>query len=222
MLDRIKNQLIKSGWIRFNSKHYWDQRYARGGDSGEGSKGQLAQYKAEFINRFVVINQLKNIVELGCGDGLQLQNANYPQYTGFDISSVAIQSCIKIFEGDQTKRFVLLTKEIELGERKGHWDLALSLDVLYHLIDQGEFEHYLSTLFSLSKRYVIIYAPDQEPPYPTAPHIRYRRFSDFIKQHFQEWQLIERVPNKYSNQPTGASSRSEFFIYRKSDALNSL
>ena len=216
MLNSIKNKLIKSGWIRFNSKHYWDRRYAQGGDSGEGSKGLLAQYKAEFINRFVEINQIKNIVELGCGDGLQLQLANYPHYTGFDISSVAIQSCIKRFEGDETKRFELLTSKVELSGRRYQWDLALSLDVLYHLIDQGEFEHYLKTLFSLSEKYIIIYAPDQESSFPTALHVRYRKFSDVITLHFPEWKLIQRIPNKYASQPTGTISHSEFFIYYKS------
>lgn len=216
MLDRIKNKLIKSGWIRFNSKKYWDRRYARGGDSGEGSKGQLALFKAEFLNRFVEENQLKNIVELGCGDGKQLLLANYPNYDGFDISFEAIQACLKMFGGDKTKRFELLAKKNELEGKRGQWDLALSLDVLYHLIDQIEFEQYLRTLFSLSEKYVIIYAPDQEPSFPTALHVRYRKFSEVITQRFPEWKLIHRIPNKYSSQTTGAVSNSEFFIYRKS------
>lgn len=215
MLDRIKNKLIKSGWIRFDTKKYWDRRYARGGDSGEGSKGQLALYKAEFLNRFVEENQLKNIIELGCGDGKQLLLSRYPDYDGFDISLPAIQACRKMFNGDKTKRFKLLTKKNELKEIHGHWDLALSLDVLYHLIDQIEFEDYLSTLFSVSEKYVIIYAPDQEPLYPTALHVRYRKFSALITQQFPQWKLIQRIPNKYSNQTIGAVSNSEFFIYRK-------
>ncbi len=216
MLDRIKNKLIKIGWIPFNSKKYWDRRYARGGDSGEGSKGQLALFKAEFLNRFVDDHQLINIVELGCGDGKQLLLANYPNYDGFDISFEAIQACLKMFKGDKTKRFELLSNKNELSEKHGHWDLALSLDVIYHLIEQTDFEHYLRTLFSLSNKYVIIYAPDQEPSFPTALHVRYRKFSEVIAKQYPEWKLIQRIPNKYSNQTTGAVSHSEFFIYRRS------
>ena len=32
---------------------YWERRYAKGGNSGTGSSGVLATYKAEIVNRFV-------------------------------------------------------------------------------------------------------------------------------------------------------------------------
>jgi hypothetical protein len=216
MLDRIKIKLIKSGWIRFDTKKYWDRRYGRGGDSGEGSKGHLALFKAEFLNRFVADHQIKNVVELGCGDGSQLLLANYPEYDGFDISIQAIQSCLKKFKGDKTKRFELLTRKNLPEGKRGQWDLALSLDVIYHLIGQKEFEQYLRTLFSLSKKYVIIYAPDRDSLASTALHVKYRKFSEFITMLFPEWKLILRVPNKMADQTEGAVSQSEFFIYHKS------
>src|SRR5262249_52775171 len=61
---------------------YWDSRYRRGGNSGAGSYGRLAEFKAEAVNRFVRENHILSVVEFGCGDGAQLELAQYPRYTG--------------------------------------------------------------------------------------------------------------------------------------------
>jgi len=216
MMDKLKSRLIKSGWIKFDAVEYWDHRYAHGGDSGEGSKGERAKFKAEFLNRFVEEHELVEIVELGCGDGMQLQLARYPRYTGYDISKVAIQACIKKFEGDTSKKFEILTAVLRMEHQFARWDLALSLDVLYHIIEEPEFEIYLKTLFHLSGKYVIIYAPDQVPLKKNSVHIKYRKFSEYIKKQFLEWELIGHIPNKFSSTPphSGKLSYSDFFIYR--------
>ena len=39
---------------QFDSKKYWEKRYLKGGDSGDGSYGKLAEFKAK-----VIINQEK-------------------------------------------------------------------------------------------------------------------------------------------------------------------
>jgi hypothetical protein len=33
------------------TQSYWEERYANGGNSGQGSAGQLADFKAEILNR---------------------------------------------------------------------------------------------------------------------------------------------------------------------------
>jgi hypothetical protein len=55
-----------------SSETYWIARYKRGGDSGRGSYGKLAQFKAGVINKFVEANKINTIIEFGCGDGNQL------------------------------------------------------------------------------------------------------------------------------------------------------
>ena len=43
--------------LKFNtSGQYWEDRYAAGGNSGDGSYGDLAEYKASRINKFHTIN----------------------------------------------------------------------------------------------------------------------------------------------------------------------
>lgn len=51
------------------SAAYWEKRYERGGTSGPGSCGRLAQFKAEVVNRFVAEHDVQSVVEFGCGDG---------------------------------------------------------------------------------------------------------------------------------------------------------
>ena len=43
-------------------------------------------------------------------------------------------------------------------------DLALSLDVIYHLTEDTVFEAYMRHLFAAGSRFVIIYATDREIP----------------------------------------------------------
>ena len=57
----------------FKSSKYWNERYKHGGNSGDGSYGHLAEYKAEIINDFIEENQIHNIIEFGSGDGNQLK-----------------------------------------------------------------------------------------------------------------------------------------------------
>ena len=60
-----------------NSTEYWKNRYNLGGNSGDGSYGELAQFKAEFLNKFVTDKNIKTIIEFGSGDGNQLTMAQY-------------------------------------------------------------------------------------------------------------------------------------------------
>jgi hypothetical protein len=74
-------------------KSYWESRYASGGTSGAGSYGNLATYKANYLNDFVKKNNISKVIEFGCGDGNQLSLSNYSLYIGLDISENAINMC---------------------------------------------------------------------------------------------------------------------------------
>lgn len=89
--------LLNRIWRRLkftNSKSYWESRYQKGGNSGFGSYGRLAKFKAEVLNDFVAKNSIQSVMEFGCGDGNQLKLAVYPKYIGLDVSPKAIKRCI--------------------------------------------------------------------------------------------------------------------------------
>lgn len=193
-----------------NSKDYWNERYSSGGNSGNGSYGELALYKAEFINRFIEANQILSVVEFGCGDGNQLNLINCHKYRGYDISKTIIQNCKKQFEKDVTKEFFILSDFEPMT-----FDLAISLDVIFHLIEDENFENHMKLLFDSSKRFVLIYSSNVEKMNLfLKPHIRHRRFTDWIYKNAPDWKLILYTPNKFKKS-TRHHSFSDFYVFEK-------
>ena len=191
---------------------YWEGRYAQGGHSGVGSSGRFAAFKAEIINRIVAERQVRSVLEFGCGDGSQLAHATYPRYLGFDVSETAVARCRDRFAADPTKQFGLVSQY--RGETA---DLVLSLDVIYHLIEDQVFREYMARLFRASERLVIIYSSNSEDNRDNvATHVRHRRFTDWIDEHVSEWVLLEHVPNRF---PYRGDYRegcfADFFVYEK-------
>lgn len=140
----------------FNSKKYWNDRYLNGGNSGLGSCGELAKFKAEIINNFIKQNKINSIIDYGVGDGNQLKliNTNNKLYKGIDVSSFIILKCKEIFKNDNTKSFI----HIDNVDDNLRSELVLSCDVIYHLIEDNIYKKYMKKLFSMSKKYVIIYS----------------------------------------------------------------
>lgn len=202
------------------SQRYWEDTYRRGGTSGPGSYGRLASYKAEVLNDFVTRNGVATVVELGCGDGEQLALAAYPRYIGLDVSPTALGWCIDRFIDDLSKSFLLYDSTCfrdPLGVIRG--DLALSIDVLYHLVEEHVFVEYLNHLFDIADRFVIIYAVDEDIDFFEA-YSQPRRFIPWVEANRPEWALIERISNPYGHGEAGPDSAepttwSEFFIFER-------
>ena len=199
-----------------NSQDYWQLRYERGDNSGAGSYGRLAGFKAAVINGVVSANDLTSVIEYGCGDGNQLTLARYPSYVGFDVSTKAVELCRSKFAGDDSKRFALI--EDYSGETA---DLTLTLDVIYHLVEDDVYDTYMKRLFDTAKRCVIVYSSNHdESALPTFPHVRHRRFADWVASHRGDWALAAHVPNRFPQVTNNTKDESfaDFFIYAKRDA----
>ncbi len=133
-----------------DSANYWDRRYKTGGNSGAGSYNRLAEFKASVLNEFVRKHEISSVIEYGSGDGAQLKLAQYPTYTGVDISEKALEICRTMFRDDTSKRF-LHSKAVTENTTA---DLALSLDVVYHLVEDSTFDAYMRQLFESAERFV--------------------------------------------------------------------
>ncbi len=193
-----------------SSGEYWERRYRAGLTSGPGSYGELAAFKAEILNSFVQTHSVASVVEFGCGDGRQLALARYPAYLGLDVSRAAIEACIARFRDDATKSFLwydpLRTANLASfvsGE------LTLSLDVVYHLLEDEIYARYLRDLFSTSRRYVIVYSSDREGSNPAA-HVRHREFTRDVRRDMPEFRLVRRLENRYPDR-----SFSDFFVFER-------
>ncbi|MDR0305265.1 MAG: class I SAM-dependent methyltransferase [Chitinispirillales bacterium] len=197
----------------FDSVQYWEHRYAKSGNSGAGSYGRLAEFKAKVLNKFVKENDIKNIIEFGHGDGNQLLLAEYPQYLGFDVSQIAVDICKGKFVNDVNhKEFRLM------GTYNGDKaELTLSLDVIYHLIEDKVFENYMKTLFEASEKYVVIYASNKTGEQWTE-HVKHRKFTDWIDENTDDWKLLQFIPNKYPAVDNGNNpntSFADFYVFGK-------
>lgn len=177
----IKNLIFKS------SSSYWEKRYREGGNSGAGSFGDKAIYKAAFINSFIDEHNIYSVVELGCGDGNQLKMLDVKRYVGLDVSATVINQCKKIFSEDGTKDFFVLDSSDAELDLKYSAELALSLDVIYHLVENNIYHSYMQQLFNLAHKWVIIYAWNTNDKQKF--HVRHRRFSDWVGENRKDFAL---------------------------------
>jgi SAM-dependent methyltransferase len=194
------------------SKEYWENRYGESGNSGSGSYANLARYKADFLNKFVDEHEIDSVIEFGCGDGHQLSLANYPLYYGFDVSQKALDICTTMFEADMSKYFLLVNEE-NLKNRKA--DLTMSLDVIYHLIENNVYEEYMSSLFDSSERFVIVYSSNYDER--IAPHVLSRKFTTWVEENKKGWKMMTHEKNPYPYDPSypDHTSIADFYIYKK-------
>jgi len=212
VLDILNAPTRAGGTVRLaGSAAYWDQRYIRGGNSGAGSGGRLAAFKAATINRLVVENAVGSVLELGCGDGRQLALADYPSYVGMDVSPAAVARCRERFATDASKRFLLAGTD-----DPGTADLVLSLDVIFHLVEDDVFHAHMTTLFAQARRMVAIYASDRDQMTLDA-HVRHRAVSAWVASHAAAWERVMYVANPYpydAAQPHDTSF-ADFHIYAR-------
>lgn len=195
-----------------HSSSYWEQRYRTGGDSGAGSYGVLARYKADFLNRYVAEQGVRRVIELGCGDGAQLSLADYPEYIGLDVAPGAIEACIHRFEGDRRKTFLLYSPSHlhdPLGALRG--DLVLSLDVVYHLVEDEAFETYMHHLFHWARSTSSMYSSDDDARPSAAAWIKHRNYTAWITRNCPSWELVQHEANPHASSEVFA----EFRVFRR-------
>lgn len=202
----------------FTSSDYWEDRYRGGGNSGSGSYGRLAKFKADTLNNFVNKNKLKTVLELGCGDGNQIKYFKFPNYIGFDVSRTSIQICQQLFKKEKTKSFFLYDP-LYFTDKHNIFsvDVTISLDVIYHLVEDSVFEKYMHDLFALAKKYVVVYSSDIEnPSLSRAQHVRHRNFTEWINQNINGWKLERQIKNKHTLSTNHIDeSFADFYIYKK-------
>jgi hypothetical protein len=153
---------------------------------------------------------VRSTIEFGCGDGNQLAMAEYPSCIGLDVSRTAIGLCQQRFANDPAKSFFLYDESC-FTDKAGVFttDLALSLDVVYHLIEDAVFGTYLRHPFAAGQRLVVIYSTNQEIS-DTTPHVRHRRFTPWVEANCPGWALTG-----VTSGPSTEHARADFFVYER-------
>jgi len=132
-----------------------------------------------------------------------------PAYTGLDASEHALRYCAGRFP---QHRFLPLSQ----AEQAGPADLCLSVDVMFHLIEDSVFADHLAALFGAASGLVLIYASNTDQAWPDA-HVRHRRFTTTIAARFPDWRLCAHLPNPFPYDPAqpAATSFADFFVYAR-------
>lgn len=196
--------------LDYNPRGYWDRRYREGRTSGAGSEGEEGRYKAQYVNDFIRAHDIIHVIDWGCGDGQVLEllrvgpmHNPYVGYTGIDVSPTILERNRKLF-----REFTFASPDEALVPgREWTADLALSMDVLFHLPDDDDYFAYLNNLFNSATRFVLIYSTNHAGG-RTARHVLRREFTPDVSKHFPEWNL------KTVETPLRAGLAS-FFVYER-------
>jgi hypothetical protein len=122
-----------------------------------------------------------------------------------------VRRCRDKFKNDPRRRFLLYDPIAFRAETAVFQaDLALSMDVVFHLIEEEIFAKYIDELFSAATRHVIIYSTNFDKSYPK-PHQVDRHFTACLEQRMPDWELTQTVVNPYK----GKEVQADFFVYAR-------
>lgn len=187
-----------------STEEIWNNRYQNGGNSGGGSYNELYIFKRDIINDIISKNNIKSIIDFGCGDGNQIKEINIENYIGIDIAKESINICRMKYNGGSKKFYTY--KEIDIMNLQA--ELTMSLDVLYHILEEELYFTYLKNLFSSSSKYVLIYSSNYDGHIDG--HMYTRKFTNIIENMFPNWDLHKKI-----NQIYPKKSSADFYLYKK-------
>lgn len=196
---------------------YWNARYKDGSAPGAGSRGRLKAFKLDTVQKIVTDYKIGSVVDVGCGDGAQLRELTVGQYRGIDPSEAAIDLAIAsaIDAGKKVPQWMYHVMDEEALAAGRIADMAVSLDVLFHLPD-AMYEPHLEILFGLAKKYVLIYAPNRcGDKLRLASHMFFREFVKDVKRMFGVEPILH-IANPYPPVPGSSgndTSYSDFYLF---------
>jgi SAM-dependent methyltransferase len=124
------------------------QRNVWGGGSGAGSNPQIVRPYMMFLQAFLQNNNIRSVVDIGCGDWQFSQFINWgpATYLGIDIVSSVIEQNKQRFPRPNVS--FLCTNPLEESFQAPSGDLLLLKDVLQHLSNANA-----AKLLALTKRF---------------------------------------------------------------------
>lgn len=159
-------------------KKFWNKKYAEGGISGLGSIGKYRNWKWNKIHQ--VIGDFRDVIDVGCGDlrfwehpiaNKMVKDQEGFKYLGIDISEFIIEKN-RVFA--PKFEFLCAPSHEEIPRRAS---VVFALDLLFHIMDEGNFEETLEQLCKASNEWIVIYSW-QKNPFPDS-------ITDFKSQYFR-------------------------------------
>ena len=92
-------------------------------------------------------------------------------------------------------------------------DLLLSLDVIYHLIEDEVYDRYINNIVNHGSPNIIIYSANYESSDKFATHVRPRKFTE-NKTLSEKYNLVTIIKNKYPSTNHKKGSFSDWYIFK--------
>ena len=195
-----------------NSSEYWESRYIQGGDSGLGSFGLLAVNKSKFMMEIVTSHEIKSVIDLGCGDGNQLEHFDFcnVDYFGYDVSQFIIDKVREKYHESYNYKFSSDFSEIvEFNSRMSTPSMVISFDVLYHLVQDATYYDYLRKIEILNPDFILIYSTNFDQG-SDKYHVRHRKFTRDFSSCFPEYSLLSLI-----HSPVHPDTSADFYLFGK-------
>lgn len=116
-----------------NNQSHWNRRWL------EEGKDTWRQYPANFKRILELIKPNKNLIDLGCGNGVFLnkvkQNRKNMELMGLDISTIAINQLKEFYDIDG---MVATLPDIPYPIENNNFDYVVMLEVIEHIDDERE------------------------------------------------------------------------------------
>jgi len=130
----------------------------------------------------------------------------------------SLELCKNIFGEDKNKSFFLYDQDYFI-DSSGYFkaDMTMSLDVIYHLVEDSVFDKYMRDLFSSANKYVMVYASNKaDQKEYQSQHVKHRKFTDWVEKNQPKWKLEKMIKNKYPLKTNEFDeSFADFYIYKK-------
>ena len=203
--------LLRQRLAYTDSACFWEQNYSQGQTSGTGPTAALAEGKSRFLNELVRQRAVSSVIEFGAGRQPAVAGG-LPEPHGPRRVEDRDRALPDAGSPTTPAKSFFLYEGTCFTDRAGVFtaDLAISLDVVYHLTEDSVFETYLRHLFAAGRRLVVVYSTNMERS-GTPPHVRHRHFTPWVEANCPGWALsgVTRGPNT-------ERARADFFVYERS------
>ncbi len=158
-----------------------------------------------FINRFIRLNNVADLLEFGCGDGKVMRGLRVGRYLGVDNAGAGLAHCQALVAGDLARR-VLPAAELPPGTRA---TMTLSSNMLQRLTSDREFNIHIRTLFQSAYDYVLISLSPGGAPWAASPSPG-RDVREHVRRFFPNWSHAGQMPA-----PSAEADAADFLIFTR-------
>lgn len=165
----------------------WDKHYQQGGVSGDPTDYDIVRgWKMHIIRKYCNLQE-DTFLDIGCGD-LQFWNSHLPyHYTGIDISPTIIEKNKRshphhYFKAMNAANAFMFPK-----------DVTLCFDMLWHIIDDTDYEHILHNIKNNTRRTALIFTWSANPTQDDLWKAIVTKVCDIRKGGYQKYRDFQKI-----------------------------